>query len=204
MSALPIGVLASGGGTNLQALIDTVHGREATIAAVATDTPGAQALDRAEAAGLPTGTFPLSEHPDRERRDAALADWLQERGVRLVVLAGWMTLLTPVLLDRFPGAVINVHPSLLPAFTGLRAVQQAVERGVRVIGVTVHFVDEGVDTGQIILQGATELPPSADADEALALLRPLEHTLLPEAVRLLARGAVRLDPANPRRTLIDP
>ena len=204
MSDLRIGVLASGGGTNLQALLDTVHGREVTIAAVAADKPGARALARAEEAGVPTAVFAPSEYADREGRDAALADWLEEHGVRLVVLAGWMTLLTPVLLDRFPGAVINVHPSLLPAFTGLRAVEQAVDYGVRVIGVTVHFVDEGVDTGQIILQGATELPASADADQALALLRPLEHSLLPEAVRLLARGAVRLDPANPRRTLIGP
>jgi phosphoribosylglycinamide formyltransferase-1 len=203
MTRLPIGVLASGGGTNLQALLDTVHGREAQIVGVASDKPEAQALVRAREAGVPAEVFALGDHPDRPSRDAALADWLAGRGAALVVLAGWMTLVTPGFLARFPGAVINVHPSLLPAFPGLGAVRQAVDYGARVVGVTVHFVDEGIDTGPIILQGAVDLPPGVDAEEALRRLRPLEHTLLPEAVRLLARGAVRMDPANPRRVLID-
>jgi phosphoribosylglycinamide formyltransferase-1 len=201
--AFAIGVLASGEGTNLQALLDSVHGREARVVAVASDVPGARALARAHAAGVPAATFPLAEHADRPARDAAIADWLAERGVRLVVLAGYMALLTPGFLARFPGAVLNVHPALLPAFPGIRSVQQAVDYGVKVYGVTVHLVDEGIDTGPIVLQRAVELPDATAAAEVLAHLRPLEHALLPEAVRLFARGAVRADPANPRRMLVD-
>ena len=203
MSALPVGVLASGEGTNLQALLDTVHGREARIVGVAADVPGARALERARAAGIPTAVFPLAEHPDRKARDLAIAEWLQARGVRLVVLAGYMALLTPGFLGRFPGAVLNVHPSLLPAFPGLGAVQQAVDYGAQVFGVTVHLVDEGIDTGPIVLQRAIELPGATDTAAVLERLRPLEHALLPEAVRLFARGAIAADPANPRRMLAD-
>jgi phosphoribosylglycinamide formyltransferase 1 len=202
VSALPVGVLASGEGTNLQALLDTVHGREAQVVAVASDTPGARALARAEAAGVPTAVFPLAEYADRPARDAAIADWLEGRDVRLVVLAGYMALLTPGFLARFPRAVLNVHPSLLPAFPGIGSVEQALAYGVRVFGVTVHLVDEGIDTGPIVLQRAVELRHVTDAAEVRAHLQPIEHALLPEAVRLFARGAVRADPANPRRTLI--
>ncbi len=203
MSALPVGVLASGEGTNLQALLDTVHGREAEIVAVASDKPGARALARARDAGVPTAVFALEGHPDRAARDAAMADWLTAREVRLVVLAGYMALLTPGFLGRFPGAVLNVHPSLLPAFPGIGSVEQAVAYGVGVFGVTVHLVDEGVDTGPIVLQGAIELPGERDPAQVRARLQPLEHRLLPEAVRLFARGAISTDPADPRRTLID-
>jgi phosphoribosylglycinamide formyltransferase-1 len=202
MSALPIGVLASGEGTNLQALLDTVHGREAQVVAVASDKPGARALTRAEAAGVPTAVFALEDYADRPARDAAIADWLQGRDARLVVLAGYMALLTPGFLARFPRAVLNVHPSLLPAFPGIGSVEQALAYGVRVFGVTVHLVDEGVDTGPIVLQRAVELRHAADGAEVRAHLQPIEHALLPEAVRLFARGAVRADPANPRRTVI--
>jgi phosphoribosylglycinamide formyltransferase-1 len=151
---------------------------------------------------VPTAVFPLEAHPDRAARDAALADWVAARGARLVVLAGYMQLLTPGFLARFPQAIINVHPALLPAFPGLRAVEQALAYGVRVFGVTVHFVDEGVDTGPIILQRAIELPHARDPEEVLARLHPIEHELLPEAIRLIARGAVRIDPENPRRVLL--
>jgi phosphoribosylglycinamide formyltransferase 1 len=202
--ALPIGVLASGQGTNLQALLDTVHCREAQVVGVASDAPGAPALERARAAGVPAAVFALGDHVDRPARDAAIAAWLEERGARLVVLAGYMALLTPGFLARFPGAVLNVHPALLPAFPGVDAVQQAVDYGVKVYGVTVHLVDEGIDTGPIVLQRAVELPGATGAAEVLSALRPLEHALLPEAVRLFARGAVRADPANPRRMLIGP
>jgi phosphoribosylglycinamide formyltransferase-1 len=195
-------VLASGTGTNLQALLDTVHGHEARIVAVATNVAGAPALERAAARAVPTAVFARADHPDRAARDAAMAGWLQARGARLVVLAGYMELIGAPLLERFPGAVINVHPSLLPAFPGLRAVEQALDYGVKVFGVTVHFVDAGVDSGPVILQGARELPGARDPAEVLEALRPLEHTLLPEAVRLFARGRLRLDPANPRRVLI--
>ncbi|MBA2636806.1 MAG: phosphoribosylglycinamide formyltransferase, partial [Solirubrobacterales bacterium] len=164
--------------------------------------PSAGALGRARRAGIPTATFALADHHDRAARDRAMGDWLDARGVRLVVLAGYLALLDAAFLDRFPSAVVNVHPSLLPAFPGLRAVEQAVEKGVRVFGVTVHLVDEGVDTGPILLQGAVELPDATDPHQVLARLRPLEHSLLPEAVRLLARGAVRPDPTQPGRMII--
>jgi phosphoribosylglycinamide formyltransferase-1 len=185
---LRVGVLASGAGTNLQALLDTVHGREAEIVGVASDQPGARALERARAAGVDSGTFALEDFPDREARDLAIAAWLAERAARLVVLAGYMALLTPAFLERFPGAVVNVHPSLLPAFPGLCAIEQAVAYGVEVFGVTVHLVDEGVDTGPILAQAAIELPGAVDADAVHEALRPLEHRLLPEAVRRFADG----------------
>jgi phosphoribosylglycinamide formyltransferase 1 len=200
---LPIAVLVSGAGTNLQALLDTVHGREAQVVAVASSVADAPALERARAHGAPTAVFARADHPDRAARDTALADWFTERDVRLVVLAGYMELLGEPFLRRFPGAVINVHPSLLPAFPGLRAIEQALGYGVKVFGVTVHFVDSGVDSGPVILQRAVELPGARTPAEVLASLRPLEHTLLPEAVRLFARGALRPDPENPRRVLLD-
>jgi phosphoribosylglycinamide formyltransferase-1 len=199
---LPIAVLASGSGTNLQALLDTVHEREARIVAVATNVPGAPALARASKRGVPTAEFPRSDYPDRDARDAAMADWLEECGTRLVVLAGYMELIGAPFLARFPGAVINVHPSLLPAFPGLRAVEQAIDYGVKVFGVTVHFVDAGIDSGPVILQRALELPDAHDASTALQALRPLEHSLRPEAVRHLARGTLTVDPQHPRRVKI--
>jgi phosphoribosylglycinamide formyltransferase-1 len=200
---LKVGVLASGGGTNLQALLDHVHGFEARVVAVASDKVDAQALERARAAAVPASVFPRDAFPDRAARDAAIGDWLEAQGVELVVLAGYMAILDPAFIARFRDRIINVHPSLLPAFAGLAAVQQAIDYGVKVYGVTVHFVDEGVDTGAIILQRAIDLPPDADAAAALTALRPLEHTLLPEAVRLIAAGRVRRDPAHPRRVLVD-
>jgi phosphoribosylglycinamide formyltransferase-1 len=148
--------------------------------------------------------FERSAYADRETRDGAMADWLVERGARLVVLAGYMELLTFVFLERFPGAVINVHPSLLPAFPGLHAIEQALAYGVKVFGVTVHFVDAGVDSGAVISQRALELPDARDPEEVLAALRPIEHSLLPEAVRLFARDALGLDPQNPRCVTIAP
>ncbi len=201
---LRLGVLASGEGTNLQALLDTVHGHEAEVVGVAGDRPGARALERARDAGVPTAVFALAEHPDRAARDAAMAGWLASRDVQLVVLAGYMALLTPGFLARFPRAVLNVHPSLLPAFPGIRAIEQAVAYGVKVFGVTVHLVDEGVDTGPVVLQAAVELGDAADPAEVHRRLQPLEHALLPEAVRRFARGDVRPDPAHPRRVLSTP
>ena len=198
-----IAVLVSGTGTNLQALIDSVHGDQIEIACVAASRPGAAALERAERADIETGVFASDALADRESRDEALADWLEERSVQLVVLAGWMELLGQAFIRRFPGRIINVHPSLLPAFAGLRAIEQAVEHGVKVTGVTVHFVDEGVDTGAIVLQEALELSyPDAIADIEKRV-HGVEHRLLPRAVRLIAEGRVRLDPANPRLVLTD-
>jgi phosphoribosylglycinamide formyltransferase-1 len=200
---LPIAVLVSGTGTNLQALLDTVHGREAEVVAVASSAPGVPSLERARAAAVPTAVFARGDYADRGARDEALAEWLQGQGAQLVVLAGYMELLGDGFLARFPGAVINVHPSLLPAFPGIGAIEQALAYGVTVFGVTVHFVDAGIDSGPVILQRAVELPQARAPAEVLAALRPLEHTLLPEAVRLIARGALRADPQNPRRTIVD-
>ena len=200
---LAIAVLVSGAGTNLQALLDTVHGREAEVVAVASSVAGVPALARASARGVPNGVFARSDYPDREARDQALGDWLGERGAQLVVGAGYMELLGSSFLARFPGAVINVHPSLLPAFPGLRAIEQALDYGVKVFGVTVHFIDEGVDSGPVILQGAVELADAHEPQEVLEALRPLEHELLAEAVRLFASGALTVDPDNPRRLYSD-
>jgi phosphoribosylglycinamide formyltransferase-1 len=201
---LRVGVLASGAGTNLQALLDTVHGNEVVVVGVATDRPDTPALDRARALGIETGVFVLAEHEDRSARDAAIAAWMLERDAGLIVLAGYMAILTSAFLGRFAGAIVNVHPSLLPAFPGLRAIEQALDYGVKVFGVTVHFVEDdgGVDTGPVILQRGIELRHAADPAEVHGLLRPIEHALVPEAVRLIARGAVSRDPDNPRRMLI--
>jgi phosphoribosylglycinamide formyltransferase 1 len=199
-----VGVLASGEGTNLQALLDTVHGREAEVVAVASDQAGARALERAEAAGVPARVFEGVGFADRAARDAAIAAWLEEREVELVVLAGYMAILDDAFLERFSGRVVNVHPSLLPAFPGLHAIEQALAYGVKVFGVTIHFVEPGaIDSGPIIVQGAVELLEATEPGEVLAALRPLEHRLLPEAVALLARGAVRRDPEHPRRVAVD-
>jgi phosphoribosylglycinamide formyltransferase 1 len=200
---LPVGVLVSGTGTNLQALLEKVHGREARIVAVASNVAAAPALQRAEAAGVPTAAFELQDGEERAARDLRIAEWLAERGVRLVVLAGYMQLLSSDFLDQFPDAVINVHPSLLPAFPGIAAIEQALAYGVKVFGVTVHFVDGGVDSGPVILQRTVEAPDAVDAAGVLERLHPIEHELLPEAVRLIARGAVSFDPANPRRVVIE-
>ena len=199
---LRVGVLASGAGTNLQAILDRVHGREAEVVAVGSDKPGAEALGRATGAGVATSVFPVAEYADREARDVAMATWLADQGVELVVLAGYMQLLSAAFLAAFPLRVINVHPALLPAFPGVRAVEQALEYGVKVFGVTVHFVDEGIDSGPIILQQAIELPEATEAAEVREALRPIEHELLTGAVRLIASGTVRPDPAHPRRVLV--
>jgi phosphoribosylglycinamide formyltransferase 1 len=196
--SLPIAVLVSGTGTNLQALLDTVHGSEAQIVAVASSVGDAPALARAGEHDVPSAVFARGGYPDRTARDEALADWLAQRGARLVVLAGYMELLGGAFLRRFPNAVINVHPSLLPAFPGMHAIADALAYGVAVFGVTVHFVDDGVDTGAVILQRAVELPDAREADDVLSALRPLEHALLPEAVRMFARGELEIDPSDPR------
>jgi phosphoribosylglycinamide formyltransferase-1 len=183
-----VGVLASGEGTNLQALLDDP---EIDVVAVASDKPGARALERAHAAGVAATSF--SGYADRGDRDRAIAGWLREQGAELIVLAGYMQLLSDEFLAAFPERVINVHPALLPAFPGLQAVQQALDYGVKVFGVTVHFVDAGVDTGPVILQRAIELPDARTEAEVFDQLHPIEHELLPAAVRLIARGAVRVE-----------
>jgi phosphoribosylglycinamide formyltransferase 1 len=200
-----VAVLISGTGTNLQALLDTVHGRDGIeIVAVASSRAGAPGLERARAAGVESAVFALADHAGRPARDRALGDWLEERRVGLVVLAGFMELLTPELVRRFAGRVVNVHPALLPAFPGVGAIEQALEHGVKVMGVTVHFVDEGVDTGPIVLQESFELPYHPDIAATRQRVHEIEHRLLPRAVRLIAAGRVRIDPANPRLVRVEP
>jgi phosphoribosylglycinamide formyltransferase 1 len=184
--SLPIAVLVSGNGTNLQALLNTVHGHEAEIVAVASNTSEAPALRRAAACRVPTKAFSRSCYADRQERDETMAEWLQECGARLIVLAGFMELLSERFLDRFPDSVINVHPSLLPNYPGLHSIERALADRAKVFGVTVHYVDRGIDTGPVILQKSRRLPRAKDPAEVLEALRPLEHSLLPEAVRQIA------------------
>jgi phosphoribosylglycinamide formyltransferase-1 len=173
-----IGVLVSGAGTNLQALIDA----GLPIRAVASNRKDAYALVRARRAGIPTATFSLDCHADREERDLVLATWLEEHGVELVVLAGYMHLLTKPFLDRFPGRIVNVHPSLLPAFPGAHAIDDALAAGVDETGVTIHVVDEGLDTGPVLRQEAVPVDPRETLVERI---HSVEHRLLPEVVREL-------------------
>jgi phosphoribosylglycinamide formyltransferase-1 len=173
-----IGVLVSGNGTNLQALLDA----GLPVAAVASNRKDAYALIRARAAGVPTATFSLDCHADRAERDLVMATWLEEHGVELVVLAGYMHLLTKPFLDRFPGAIVNVHPSLLPAFPGTHAIDDALAAGVETTGVTVHHVDEGIDTGPVIRQEAVPVEPRDTLEQRI---HAVEHRLLPEVVAAL-------------------
>jgi phosphoribosylglycinamide formyltransferase 1 len=189
-----VAVLASGTGSNLQALLDKVHGRDGIeVVCVGSNKPDAQALSRAQAAGVETAVFPVEDYADRDARDAALADWLDEHGVQLVVLAGFMQILSPGLIARFRGRIVNVHPSLLPAFPGLRSIEQALDYGVQLTGVTVHFVEEGVDSGPIIMQEAFALPYHRDIEAVEKRIHDVEHELLPRVVRLFAAGAVEVD-----------
>jgi phosphoribosylglycinamide formyltransferase-1 len=199
-----VAVLVSGSGTNLQAILDSVHGRDGIeVVGVASSKAGVRALERARKAGIEAAVFATGDHGGREARDAALADWLAERAVDLVVLAGFMELLSPGFLSRFPQRVINVHPALLPAFPGTHPIEDQLAYGVKVGGVTVHYVDEGVDSGCIILQEAVPLPYTRGQDDVLERLHETEHRLLPRAIRLIARGAVRLDRDNPRLVHVD-
>jgi len=199
-----LAVLASGTGTNLQAILDRLHGRNGIeVVAVGSDWPDAMALERAAAAGIETAVFPAADYPHRAARDDAIADWLDARGVDLVALAGYMQLLSPEFVQRFRGRALNVHPALLPSFPGLDAVGQALAHGVRVTGVTVHLVDEAVDSGPIVLQRAVEVPPSGDRAELEERIHEVEHELLPEAIALFAAGQIRLDRDNPRLVHVD-
>ncbi|MBA2383458.1 MAG: phosphoribosylglycinamide formyltransferase [Actinobacteria bacterium] len=173
-----IGVLVSGEGTNLQALLDA----GLPVAAVASNRAGVPALARAERAGVPAAVFALEEYPTREERDAAMGAWLEEHGTKVVVCAGYMHLLTPSFLDRFPDRIVNVHPSLLPDFPGARAIEAALAAGVETTGVTVHLVDEGLDSGPIVRQEPVPVEPRATLAERL---HAVEHRLLPEVVRQL-------------------
>lgn len=180
-----IGVLVSGSGTNLQALLDA----RLPVVAVASNRPGAGALDRARAAGVPTAVFELGDYADRGERDAAMADWLGSHGVELVVCAGYMHVLTSAFVEQFPA--INVHPSLLPAFPGPHAVEDALAARVCETGATVHFLDDGVDTGPVIAQERVPIRAGDTPETLHARIREVEHRLLPEAARLFLAGALR-------------
>ena len=195
-SPFRVAVLASGTGTNLQAILDTVHGRDGIeVVAVASDKPGAMALDRATDAGIAAECFPRDGFDSREKRDAAMSEWLAGNEVDLVVLAGYMQLLSPEFIERWRDRIVNVHPALLPSFPGLDAIGQALDAGVEVTGVTVHFVDEGVDTGKPILQSAVPVPAGRDRAKLEDAIHATEHELLPQAIRLIASGRVSAERA---------
>lgn len=193
MSVFRIVVLASGTGTNLQAILDQLHGREGIeVVGVGSDKPAAQALERARAAGVETAVFRREDYEDRAARDAALGDWIEARGADLVALAGYMQLLSPGFVARFRGRAVNVHPALLPSFPGLDAIGQALAAGTETTGVSVHFVDEGVDTGPVIAQREVPIPADRDRERLEAAVHAVEHQLYPEAIRMIARGRVRI------------
>lgn len=198
MSTFKIIVLASGSGTNLQAILDTLHGHEGIgVVGVGSDKPDARALERARAAGIETAVFPRGEFADREARDVALGDWIEARGADLVALAGYMQLLSEAFVERFRNRVVNVHPALLPAFPGLDAIGQALEAGVEATGVTVHFVDEGIDTGPVVLQREVPVPPDRDRAALEEAIHAVEHELYSEAIRMIASGRARIDADDP-------
>ncbi len=200
---LRIGVLASGGGTNLQAIIDRCQDGSlaAEIAVVITNNPGAGALDRAGKAGIQTLCINHRDFSQREDFDNAVVKALQKADVDLVVLAGFMRIITQTFIDAFPERVINIHPALLPAFPGLHVQQQAIDYGARFSGCTVHFVDGGVDTGPIIIQAVVPILHDDTSDILAARILEQEHKIYPRAVQLIAEGRIRV---NGRKVIIDP
>lgn len=191
-----VGVLVSGSGTNLQAILDAGRRGElggARVVVVVSNVPGVRALERAAAAGVPAEVLPHKQFASRQAFDEALIALLRRHGVELVALAGFMRIVTPAFLQAFPQRVLNIHPSLLPAFPGVHAQQQALDYGARVTGCTVHLVDEGCDTGPILLQAAV---PVLDGDDVAALTARIlveEHKLYPAALRAVAEGRVSVD-----------
>jgi phosphoribosylglycinamide formyltransferase-1 len=176
-----IGVLVSGEGTNLQALIDA----GLPIAAVSSNKPGARGLDRAERAGLPAAAFPLEDFPDREARDGAMAEWFEQHGVDFVVCAGYMHLLRPSFLDRFEGRIVNTHSAPLPDFPGAHPIEDVLAAGVPETAATVHYVDEGIDSGAVIRAERVPVLAGDTAESLRARVQAVEHRLLPQVVREL-------------------
>lgn len=189
---IDIAVLASGSGTNLQALIDTPSVRS-HIALVASDNPDAAAISRAMRSGIPTSIVPWTDHPDRDAFSAALADAVEEGGAKGVVLAGFMRILTDPFIARFPDRILNIHPSLLPAFPGARAVDDALAHGVTITGVTVHFVDEQVDHGPIVVQVPVEVLPDDSAESLHARIQTEEHEIYPRVVEAFVQGKLSVE-----------
>ncbi|HEV7770385.1 MAG TPA: phosphoribosylglycinamide formyltransferase [Solirubrobacterales bacterium] len=197
-------VLASGSGTNLQAILDTLHGQGGVeVVGVGSDKADAWALERAQIEGVATAVFALDKYDDRVARDADMAQWIESREADLVVLAGYMQLLDAAFIARFRNRIVNVHPALLPAFPGLDAIGQALAAGVGTTGVSVHFVDEGVDTGPVIAQREVAVPAGGDRELLEAAVHAVEHELYPEAIRMIAEGRVRIDTDDPRVVLIN-
>jgi len=192
---LPIAILISGSGSNLQALIDASLRDEldCDITVVISDRPDVHGLKRAEAAGIPTAVVAWSEHTSRAEFTEAICRTAEDHSARAMVLAGFMRILAPVAIERFPDAIINLHPALLPAFPGTHAVEMALEYGATLTGVTVHFVDEQVDHGPIIAQEALPVYVDDDADSLHARIRKVEHRLLPEVVAALGRGDLTVE-----------
>jgi len=204
VSAFRIVVLASGSGTNLQAILDRLHGQGAVeVVGVGSDKPGAGALERGRRAGVETAVFAAADYADRAARDEAMGDWIEAREADLVALAGYMQLLTEPFVARFAGRIVNIHPALLPDFPGLDAIGQALEAGVQETGVTVHFVDEGIDTGPVIVQRRVPVPVGRERGVLEAAVHNVEHELYPEAIRMIAEGRVRIDPSDPRKVAVD-
>lgn len=195
MAKLKVAVFASGNGSNFQALADGARdGRiDADIRLLVCDKPSAPVIKRAEAAGIETYVIRPREYPSREAYEREILIELKRRGVELVVLAGYMRIVTPVLVDAYYGRMINVHPSLLPAFPGLNGIGQALEYGVKVTGATVHFVDGGLDTGPIIAQEALAVEPGDTEETLAARIHPVEHRLLLQVVQQFAEGRIRLN-----------
>jgi phosphoribosylglycinamide formyltransferase 1 len=197
-------ILASGSGTNLQAIVDQLHGREGIrVIGVGSDRLGARALERARSAGIETASFPIDGYLNRPARDAAMGDWIEALGADLVVLAGYMQLLSEGFVARFRGRIVNIHPALLPDFPGLDAIGQALDAGVERTGVTVHFVDEGVDTGPVIVQREVPVPASRDREALEEAIHATEHELYSEAIRMIAAGKVRIGGDDPHVVPID-
>jgi phosphoribosylglycinamide formyltransferase-1 len=200
---LPIGVLVSGRGSNLQAIVEACArpGFPAHVAVVISDRERALALDRARAAGIEALWINPKDFADREAFDAVLVRELTARGVGLVCNAGFMRILSPVYVRAFARRALNIHPSLLPSFPGLHAQRQALDHGVKVAGATVHFVDEGMDSGPIVLQAAVPVEPGDTEEMLAARILVQEHRIYPEAIRLFAEGRLRIEG---RRVIVTP
>lgn len=201
---LRLGVLVSGSGTNLQSILDAVReGRlDADVRLVVSNRPGVFALERAARAEVPTLTLDHKGYPNREGFDEALVLALRQAGVEWVALAGFMRVLTPVFLKAFEGRIVNIHPSLLPAFPGVNSQRQAFDHGVKVAGCTVHFVDGGVDTGAIIAQRAVPVLDSDDAESLRLRILEQEHSVFVEALQAISEGRVTTSTNAAGRTVV--
>ena len=198
--ALNIAILLSGFGSNFQAIQDKIESGalDASICLVASNKPDARGLERARAAGLATWAEPHQNYPDRAAFDAALGDALEAAGAELIVLAGYMRLLSKDFLERFKGRVINIHPALLPSFPGVLGAADAVAYGVKISGVTVHFVEEIMDSGPVIIQAAVPCIPGEAADALQARIHKQEHRIYPQAIQWLAEKRISLGGENGR------